>query len=72
MTLVIREKIITKDYKIRIPKDIKVGDKVLMIYEERSLKIIPKKTSIKSLKGIIKECKIKSYEIDKVLSELKF
>ena len=70
----IKEVKVTRNYQITIPLEIreklgiKVGDKVLVVCEGDEIKIIPKKKSIKSLKGIIKkDIGITSTEIDKVI-----
>lgn len=64
---------VSTNYRITIPKIIaekiglKVGDKVLVVYDERSRIIVIQFNSIKKLKGIIKNSKIKSTEIDNII-----
>jgi len=72
----IKEVKVTRNYQITIPLEIRkklgieIGDRVLVICEGEEIKIIPKKKSIKNLKGIIKEeLKITSVDIDEVIKE---
>jgi len=72
----IKEVKVTRNYQITIPLEIRkklgieVGDRVLVICEGEEIKIIPKKKSIKSLRGIIKkDLKITSENIDEVIRE---
>ena len=75
MEIIVQEVKVTRNYQITIPKviaeklGIKIGDKVIVIYENGDIKIRPKNISIKSLKGIIKESKIKSNEIGDILKK---
>ncbi len=70
----IREVKVTRNYQITIPLEIreklgiKVGDKVLVVCEGDEIRIIPKKKSIKELKGTIKkDIGITSTKIDEVI-----
>jgi len=72
----IKEVKVTRNYQITIPLEIRkklgieIGDRVLVICEGEEIKIIPKKKSIKNLKGIIKkDLKITSENIDEVIRE---
>ncbi len=73
--IIVQEVKVTRNYQITIPKAIvekvglKIGDKVLVIYENGEIKILRKNISIKELAGIIKESKIDSNKIDEILRE---
>jgi len=72
----IKEVKVTRNYQVTIPLEIRkklgieIGDRVLIICEGEDIKIIPKKKSIKNLKGIIKKkLKITSENIDEIIKE---
>ena len=75
MDIIIQEVKVTRNYQITIPRAIakkiglKIGDKVIIIYENGDIRIKVKNFNIKNLKGIIKENKIKSKEIDDIIRE---
>ncbi len=77
METIVQEVKVTRNYQITIPKAIaekiglKIGDKVIIIYENGDIKIKVKNFNIKKLKGVIKESRIKSSEIDYLLRKNK-
>jgi len=77
MVLIVQEVKVTRNYQITIPKAIaekiglKVGDKVLISYEDNEIKIVPKKVN---LLDMIKEIKPKLgreiKDVDKEIREI--
>ncbi|BFI73487.1 hypothetical protein YN1_4740 [Nanoarchaeota archaeon] len=74
--MIMQEVKVTRNYQITIPKiiaeelGIKIGDKVIVIYDNNEIKIIPKRKKLKDLEGIIESTNIKSMDIDREINEI--
>ncbi|BFI73364.1 AbrB family transcriptional regulator [Nanoarchaeota archaeon] len=75
--MIMQEVKVTRNYQITIPKiiaeelGIKIGDKVIVIYDNNEIKIIPKKTNLlEEIEKLNLKLGEKIEDLDKVINEV--